>query len=239
MREATVETFRVPQVQGTPPVFDTLTPIPTNTPVPTNTPPPYYSPTPSIPLCFEEGGWYAMHWHEATGQYNYVGASFHEGHGLPDGPVALSSVIIESVNLKQEFVDTVEKVDKVQVGWYTTGVVDYPWYGDTSDDVTIPIGMEMPWWGSWCGYRATYVTFYLRGDIDGNYKITLTIYIPEYDHRCVMTAEYYTIPPTPEPPKDTSTPGPSPTSPPPTNTQDPEVTPGGPTNTPDQSPPED
>jgi len=239
MREATVETFRIQHAVGTPPVFESPTPQPTNTHVPTNTPPPYVSPTPSIPLCFEEGGWYAMHWNEATGAHNYVGASFYEGHGLPDGPVALSSVIIESVNLKQEFVDTVEKVDKVQVGWYTTGTVFYYWDGDTSDDVTIPIGMEMPWWGSWSAYRATYVTFYLRGDIDGNYKITLTIYIPEYDHRCSLTAEYYTIPATAEPPKDTSTPGPSPTSPPYTNTPDPDPPPPGSTPTSDPSPPDD
>jgi len=242
MREATVETFRIEQAEGTPPVFQSPTPRPTNTPMPTNTPPPYYSPTPSIPLCFEEGGWYAMHYHDPYANYDQVGTEFHEGHGLPDGPMALQTVIIDSVTLNQEAVDTIETIERVQVGWRDGTTQWITWGGPAEQIVTIPIGIEMPivpegW--LWCGYRATYTTFDLRGPIDGNYKMTLRVYIPEYDHYCEITSAYYSVPPTDEPPKDTSTPGPSPTPDPPTNTPDPDPPPPGSTPTTDPNPPTD
>jgi len=190
------------------PTFPTETPMPTETSTPTFTVTATATVTPTVtptstssatpnpppPLCFEEGGWYAMHYHTPYGAINYVGAEFHEGHGLPEGPMALSSVIIESVNLRQEAVATVERVEKVQVGWRNGTMQDIPWSGETSPNVTIPIGIEMPYIYPEIthAYRATYVTFYLQGNIDGTYKVTLTIYIPEYSRRCTMTAEYST-----------------------------------------------
>jgi hypothetical protein len=238
MREATVETFVRPPVHGTPPVYSSHTPVPTNTLGPTktatSTPLP---PTPSIPLCFEEAGYYALHHHATSGNYNIVSAEFHEGHGYPNG-MLLDTVIIESVNLKQEAVEDVERITKVQVGWRNGTMQDVLWSGARSPDVTIPIGIEMPivpvgWLN--CGYRGTYTNFYLTGVLTGTYKMTITLYIPEYDRRCIQTAEYYVVPPTAEPPKPTAT-GPTPTSGPgPTNTSipsGPTNTPGGPTNTP-------
>ena len=135
-----------------------------------------------------------MHYHQPSGAYNYVGAEFHEGHGMPDGPMALNSVIIQSVNLKQENVTSVESIEKVQVGWRNGTIQDIPWSGGAGADVTIPIGIEMPYVypDLQDAYRATYVTFFLRGDIDGHYKITLTIYIPEYGRQCSITAGYTT-----------------------------------------------
>jgi hypothetical protein len=126
----------------------------------------------------------------------------------------------------------------VQVGWRNGTMQDVLWSGARSPDVTIPIGIEMPivpvgWLN--CGYRGTYTNFYLTGVLTGTYKMTITLYIPEYDRRCIQTAEYYVVPPTAEPPKPTAT-GPTPTSGPgPTNTSipsGPTNTPGGPTNTP-------
>jgi len=152
------------------------------------------TPKPPPPLCFEEGGWYALHYHTPNGSQNHVSAEFHEGHGMPDGPMLLNSVIIESVNLRQEGVADVERIEKVQVGWRNGTMQDIPWSGEASPNVTIPIGIEMPYVYPAIdhAYRATYVTFYLGGDIDGSYYLTLTIFIPEYSRRCSITADYST-----------------------------------------------
>ena len=58
-----------------------------------------------------------MHYLQPDGDLNYVGAEFTDGHGLPEGPMVLNTVIIESVNLKQIDVAVVESIEKVQVGW--------------------------------------------------------------------------------------------------------------------------
>jgi hypothetical protein len=152
-----------------------------------------------------------------------VGAEFHEGHGYPN-EMLLDTVIIHSVGLRQEAVEDVERIQKVQVNWRDGSIQDVFWDGPAEADVTIPIGIEMtivPTGWLNCGYRASYTTFYLSGNLSGNYYMTITLYIPEYDTYCTQTAGYFTVPPPTEPPKDTSTPGPSPTSPPPTNTSPP------------------
>jgi hypothetical protein len=190
-------------VTGTPSPSVTSTTAFTSTPTATATPTivtptaaPTSTSTSSAPplLCFEEGGWYALHYHTPNGSQNHVSAEFHEGHGMPDGPMLLNSVIIESVNLKQENVTTVEGIEKVQVGWRNGTLQDFLWSGEANPNVTIPIGIEMPYVYPLLdhAYRATYVTFFLGGDIDGTYKITLTIYIPEYSRRCTITAGYST-----------------------------------------------
>jgi hypothetical protein len=108
--------------------------------------------------------------------------------------MALNSVIIESVRLRQVEVSDVERIEKVQVGWRNGTLQDFPWSGPESADVTIPIGIEMPLAGPPLDhfYRASYATFFLNGDIDGSYQISMTIYIPEYSTRCSLTAGYST-----------------------------------------------
>jgi len=108
--------------------------------------------------------------------------------------MALNSVIIESVNLKQEGVTAVERIEKVAVGWRNGTMQDIPWSGEASANVTIPIGIQMPYVYPALenAYRATYVTFFLGGDIDGTYNVTLTIYIPEYSQRCSLTSIFST-----------------------------------------------
>ena len=163
----------------------TITPTGTSSSTPKSTP----------PLCFESGGWYAMHYTQINGDLNYVGTEFTEGHGLPNGPMALNSVIIESVNLKQVDVGVVESIEKVRVGWRNGTIQDIAWSGGAGPSVTIPIGIDMPYVYPELGdnaYRATYVTFFLRGDIDGSYEMTITLFLPEYHHHCSMTVEYST-----------------------------------------------
>ena len=135
-----------------------------------------------------------MHYHTPTGSFNVVSTEFHEGHGMPDGPMALNSVIIESINLRQENVAAVERIEKAQVGWRNGTIQDIPWSGDEDANVTIPVGIEMPYVYPELdhAYRATYVSFYLNGNLDGTYRIRLTIYIPEYSRRCVIASTYST-----------------------------------------------
>ncbi|OGO20708.1 MAG: hypothetical protein A2Z14_05780 [Chloroflexi bacterium RBG_16_48_8] len=169
----------------TPSPSSTSTPAKIETSTATSSPTPTSSPSPSQTpaLC---QSWYDFHSHDGWGAENYIGMVVHEGHGWPDGP-ALDRVVLFEVRVQQVDVDVVERIEKLEVGHPPNPIITIPWQKETSEDVTIPVGIDLVYcYPGYCSdtYRASYATAYFRGNISGTYVITSTIYIPQYDKTC-------------------------------------------------------
>jgi hypothetical protein len=213
-REATVETYRIPPAIGTPPVFNSPTPIATFTPAPTNTSIPAVptnTPGEPIDLCQTYDD---LHAHSLSINGDELEVILHEGHGFPT-VVLVNQVILAGVRIRQY--DSNLTVERVTWG--------HPPDGTTTINVDIRdrnlwVDINQPFYYCYPAYcdhsfRGGYLRVYLDGVADGEYRLQADVYFPEYDETCTITARGDT---NPEP---TDTAGPSPTSAPhrtPTNT---------------------
>jgi hypothetical protein len=245
LREAKVETYRIPLAAGTPPVFNSPTPKPTNTPE---------SPLPPYTFC---------HWDEMRLQAPWKNAKDYgifaiERHGWDlDGYPIVSHVVLEKLEVWQDGTEDPEMfLESLTLGNHSNPISvpinrgpderlywGNKWYigKDELGDIRMPAECS-PYNPSSCDFfRRMILQVHARNSfIEDRYAIHSWFYFPEYNETCFFkfsvhygaTPEPVETEPTTEDPGETE----EPTDPPPT---DPPTDPPEPTETKYIPPPSD
>jgi hypothetical protein len=229
LREAKVETYRIPITAGTPPVFNSPTHKPTNTPSiptpePTNTPSIF---TPPYEVCEDWNEWHGSRgWDNAT----YFGGWIYERHGYKQGGPVVNEIILRNAYVVQR--DTRYEVSFIKVGLSSnvqtipvTEPIETKSYGYVTPiwDINLSLPVEDPT-GEY--YRMILLEAWFDANLTSSYyHIEGVFFFPEYDKTCYLNiSASYSDPPTPlrtnpsntEPPVTEVTK--PPTTVPPTNT---------------------
>jgi hypothetical protein len=210
IREATVETYRIPPAMGTPPAFNPPTPPPTNTPE---------LPVPEHEVCQD---WHEWHGSRGWNNPNYFGGWIYERHGFRTGAPVVNEIILQNVRIYQEPKSIGRnEVSQIIVGLSSDrrriiigrGPDEETRYGYRWNINDLNISMPVSPNGEW--YRMILLEAWFDDALEGSYDIRGYFYFPEYGKTCdlAISANYEDYVPPAD--TDTPTPGPSPTPRPP------------------------